>query len=175
MTPAWLTDAIENNYDGHSGRAQYLPCCWIPRHSFERWLVKHRLPKDPPRFEPRETSPKTRDPAIGNDEDSVDRAAIEKVHTDYDERAAPVIVIRPVRKDARPSAAREPSPGGIRKGSPSLERARQALSQIHPDGVPSQAIVPNAILCGRVGAWLKDEKLPGDSDSTILRAAGRRK
>jgi hypothetical protein len=44
MTRQWLQDAITHNYDGASGRQQYLPYCWIRRDFFERWRVKHRLP-----------------------------------------------------------------------------------------------------------------------------------
>jgi hypothetical protein len=153
MTCVWLTDAIDNNYDGHRGRAQYLPYCWIARHSFELWLVKHRLPKGPPRFEPRDTG---RDLVI----------------PDYDERTGQVI--RPVREDTR-GAPEEPSPEGPHKGSPILERTRTAISQIYPGGLPSQEMVPNAILFRRVGEWLKEKTLPDVSNSTILRAAGRRK
>jgi hypothetical protein len=145
MTRAWLADAIENNYDGHRGHAQYLPFCWISRGYFERWLVKHRLPQEPQRFEP-------------------DRAATGWIDPDYDEHPGEVI---------HPSG--QAPEGGPRKGSPALERAQQAISQIYPDGVPSQAMLPNAILCRRVGAWLKEKKLPDVSDATILRAAGRRK
>jgi hypothetical protein len=161
MTRAWLMDAIDNNYDGHRGRAQFLPCCWIPRRSFDRWLVKHRLANKPARFEPRD---KTRDLAIDNEDH------VEWVDPDYDERTGPVI-----REDTRRGAAEEPSPGGPRKGSPALERARKAIGLIYPDGVPSQEIVPNAILCRHVGEKLRVNKLPGVSDDTILRAAGRRR
>ena len=41
-TRQWLQDVIEHNLDGHQGRAQYLPHCWIPRRLFDRWLTKHR-------------------------------------------------------------------------------------------------------------------------------------
>ncbi len=51
MTAAWLQDAITHNYDGDHGRG-FLKNCWIPRSMFSRWLVKHRLPASPPRFEP---------------------------------------------------------------------------------------------------------------------------
>jgi hypothetical protein len=58
---------------------------------------------------------------------------------------------------------------------PTLERARRALRELYPKGIPDQATEPNAILCRRVGNWLKDNKMPKVSDATILRAAGRRK
>jgi hypothetical protein len=47
----WLKDVIDHNYDNDQGRS-YLAHCWIPRRLFERWLVRHRLPASPPRFEP---------------------------------------------------------------------------------------------------------------------------
>ncbi|MGA7385670.1 MAG: 7-cyano-7-deazaguanine synthase [Methylocella sp.] len=61
------------------------------------------------------------------------------------------------------------------KSRPALERARGAIRELYLTGVPDQATEPNASLCQRVGAKLKDAKLPGVSDDTILRAAGRRK
>jgi hypothetical protein len=56
---------------------------------------------------------------------------------------------------------------------PQFERAAKALATLYPNGVPDQAIEPNVSLCRRVGATLKDAKLPDVSDDTILRAAGR--
>jgi hypothetical protein len=53
MTPEWLKDAIDHNFDGANGRLGYLPCCWISRRMFERWIAKHRLPESAPRFRPR--------------------------------------------------------------------------------------------------------------------------
>ena len=53
MTRKSLQDAIENNYDNHHGRSQYLPYCWIPRRLFERWLANHRLEQSPARFQAR--------------------------------------------------------------------------------------------------------------------------
>jgi hypothetical protein len=50
MTRDSLQDAIAHNYDGHQGRSQYLPYCWIPRRLFDRWLAKHRLQESPTRF-----------------------------------------------------------------------------------------------------------------------------
>jgi hypothetical protein len=58
---------------------------------------------------------------------------------------------------------------------PARERARRALRAIYPEGVPSQAQVPNKSLCSLVCANLKDSALPKVSDDTILRAAGRLK
>lgn len=61
------------------------------------------------------------------------------------------------------------------KSRPALERAQGVIKELYPDGVPDQASEPNANLCQRVSAKLKEAKLPGVSDDTILRAAGRRK
>jgi hypothetical protein len=52
MTRQWLNDAIDGDWDGHRGRSQYLPCCWIPRRMFDAWLKKHRLEQSPARFQP---------------------------------------------------------------------------------------------------------------------------
>jgi hypothetical protein len=62
-----------------------------------------------------------------------------------------------------------------KKGSPSLQRAHDAIRELYPHGVPDQATEPNAVLCRRVGEKLKIAQLPDVSDDTILRAAGRRK
>jgi hypothetical protein len=61
------------------------------------------------------------------------------------------------------------------KSQPALERARGAIRELYPMGVPGQAVEPNTNLCRRVGEKLKEANLPGVSDDTILRAAGRRK
>jgi hypothetical protein len=66
-------------------------------------------------------------------------------------------------------------PGATRRSQPAFERARHAIDELFPAGVPGQADVPNAILCRRVGVKLKNKGLPNVSDDTILRAAGRRK
>ena len=58
---------------------------------------------------------------------------------------------------------------------PARERARIAIEEIYPNGIPSRAAVPNARLCRRVGEKLKTIGLPDVSDDTILRTAGRRK
>jgi hypothetical protein len=52
MTPEWLRDAIEYNYDGNRGRSDFLPQCWISRAMYERFAAKHNLPISPPRFRP---------------------------------------------------------------------------------------------------------------------------
>jgi hypothetical protein len=61
-----------------------------------------------------------------------------------------------------------------RKSQPTLERARIAIQELYPTGVPQQAAEPNTILCRRVGQKLKQAGLPEVSNDTILRAAGRR-
>ena len=58
---------------------------------------------------------------------------------------------------------------------PTLERARGAVEEIYPEGVPSQSAEPNVNLCRRVGEKLKKSGLPNVSNDTTLRAAGRRK
>jgi hypothetical protein len=60
------------------------------------------------------------------------------------------------------------------RSRPQFERAAKALATLYPDGVPDQATEPNVSLCRRVGAKLKDAKLPDVSNDTILRAADRR-
>jgi hypothetical protein len=62
-----------------------------------------------------------------------------------------------------------------RRSSPSRQRAQRAIETLYPHGVPDQATEPNPKLFKRVGAMLKEQKLPDVSDDTILRAAGRRK
>ncbi len=65
--------------------------------------------------------------------------------------------------------------GATRRSQPAFERARRAIDELFPEGVPGQADVPNATLCRRVGVKLRNDELPNVSDDTILRAAGRRK
>jgi hypothetical protein len=60
------------------------------------------------------------------------------------------------------------------RNQPTRERAQRALNALYRDRLPDQATVPNAILCGRVGEWLRENGLSDVSDDTILRAAGRR-
>jgi hypothetical protein len=57
---------------------------------------------------------------------------------------------------------------------PARERARQALDDIYPDGIPDQKSEPNGVLCGKVAQWLELKGLRPVSDETISRAAGRR-
>ena len=62
-----------------------------------------------------------------------------------------------------------------KKSQPAFERARRTIEELYPQGVPGQAVEPNVNLCRRVGEKLRTAGLPGVSDDTILRAAGRRK
>jgi hypothetical protein len=61
------------------------------------------------------------------------------------------------------------------RAQPSRERAQRAIEALYPNGVPNQTTEPNSTLYRKVGEWLKTKKLPAVSDTTILRAAGRRK
>jgi hypothetical protein len=70
---------------------------------------------------------------------------------------------------------RDGAPQRRAKSRPTLERARGAIEEIYPGGVPSQTAEPNVNLCRRVGEKLKKSGLPNVSNDTILRAAGRRK
>ena len=72
-------------------------------------------------------------------------------------------------------AVRYGAPRRQAKSWPTLERARGAIEEIYPGGVPSQSAEPNVNLCRRVGEKLKKSGLPNVSNDTILRAAGRRK
>lgn len=64
--------------------------------------------------------------------------------------------------------------GARKKGHPARSRADKAIKKLYPRKVPDQDTVPNALLCRKVGEWLKENRLPELSDDTILRAAGRR-
>jgi hypothetical protein len=78
------------------------------------------------------------------------------------------------QRQGQPAQHASSERGEARRRRPALERARQALAEVYSQGVPTQAIEPNALLCRRVGTWLRDQGLPDVSDDTILRAAGRR-
>jgi hypothetical protein len=76
----------------------------------------------------------------------------------------------------RPSAPSEPTlkkTGTKGRSQPTRERAKAAIDELYPQGVPSQAALPNKKLCRRIGEKLKERGLPHVSDDTILRAAGR--
>lgn len=66
-------------------------------------------------------------------------------------------------------------PAGGSRARPAFESVQCAIIELYPQGVPSQASEPNKILCRHVGNQLKERGLPGVSDDTILRAAGRRR
>jgi hypothetical protein len=72
----------------------------------------------------------------------------------------------------RPPAAKPRTNQRVR---PVLERARAPIAVLYPSGVPTQAALPNSSLFRAVGEKLKAEKQMRVSDTTILRAAGRRK
>jgi hypothetical protein len=57
----------------------------------------------------------------------------------------------------------------------SLEAAERGVRACYPDGVPRDVV--NAVLCRNVGDWVKVNlpNMPTISDSTIKRAAGRKK
>jgi hypothetical protein len=83
------------------------------------------------------------------------------------------------RDERRPSPAANPARSQTtarpKRVRPAFERAHGVIETLYPKGVPDQAVEPNAILCRRVGAKLKESNMPDVSDDTILRAAGRRK
>ena len=68
-----------------------------------------------------------------------------------------------------------PSPPLRNRQTPASSRAAQALREIYGPVIPSQEQEPNKLLSKKAGKWLMDNKLRKVSDSTILRAAGRRK
>ena len=71
----------------------------------------------------------------------------------------------PLKKSQRPRSRRRPA----------FERAQGAIKKLYRGSFPDQAAEPNVSLCRKVGAKLKEDTLPGVSDDTILRAAGRRR
>jgi hypothetical protein len=73
-----------------------------------------------------------------------------------------------------PGESDEPTERASRS-RPTRERAQQAISELYPQGVPSPTVLPNAVLCRRVGEKLKELGVGDVSDDSILRAAGRRK
>jgi len=60
-------------------------------------------------------------------------------------------------------------------GRPARDRAQLAIEELFPNGVPNQAMLPDKLLCGRVGDWLDENNLLRVSGDTILRASGRRR
>jgi hypothetical protein len=57
---------------------------------------------------------------------------------------------------------------------PAYERAARALKEIYGQPIPDSTVVPNKALYKAVNNWLTKNHLPQASDTTILRAAGRR-
>lgn len=61
------------------------------------------------------------------------------------------------------------------------DRVREAIDALWPAELPSQSVLPNALLCTKVADWLKADcqkrNVPAmpTSDDTILRAACRKK
>jgi hypothetical protein len=72
---------------------------------------------------------------------------------------------------AQPTQPRERTP----RKRPLRERARSALDELHPNGVPDQVSVSDAELVSAVNALIKKRGQKGLARDTILRAAGRRK
>ncbi len=89
-------------------------------------------------------------------------------------RAAPSAVLSATAEKQRDQLSAT-APRRRAKSKPGLERARGAIKELYPEGVPEQAAEPNVNLCRRVGEKLKQAGMHGVSDDTILRAAGRRK
>jgi hypothetical protein len=58
---------------------------------------------------------------------------------------------------------------------PKLDAVHVAINDLYPDGVPDPVRLPNKELCRHVVRQLHEMKLSKVSDSTILRAAGRRR
>lgn len=76
---------------------------------------------------------------------------------------------------AKPASENAPAkPAARSRSRPAFERAQRAFRALYPDGAPTQADVPNKILCEKIAQWLKKKDLPSVSDDSILRAVGRR-
>ncbi len=65
--------------------------------------------------------------------------------------------------------------GGRQPGGRKFKRARRAIEELWPAGVPDQVTLGNAALCKSVADKVNKSKLDEVHDDTILRAAGRRK
>ena len=81
---------------------------------------------------------------------------------------------QPTRQGEAPQGALSNAGAGSRS-RPARERVLQAIAELYPQGVPTQAAVPNASLCRRVARWVRERGLLVVSEDTILRAAGRRR
>jgi hypothetical protein len=79
------------------------------------------------------------------------------------------------RSDTAQKASKKP--GAKSRTQPASERVLRVLRQLFPPkgDLPEQAILPNKTLCRQVSEKLREQALPGVSNDTILRAAGRRK
>jgi hypothetical protein len=83
-------------------------------------------------------------------------------------------IMREWPETARALSADDEQSGQPRaRNRPARERARNAIKELYPNGVPKHE--PNAHLCRQVGQKLMATGLRDVSDDTILRAAGRRK
>jgi hypothetical protein len=111
MTPEWLQNAIEYNYDGHRGRSQFLPWCWVPRNIYERWAAKHNLPISPPRFQP----------------EHVDTAVVaQPTASEQPEHVDTAVLAQPTASEKLPQAI-------AKRRRPAEERIRQELEKKAPE------------------------------------------
>jgi hypothetical protein len=62
-----------------------------------------------------------------------------------------------------------------RKPSPTLVRATRAINELYPDTLPDQATLPTKLLHDQVAQLLEQQRRPKVSETTVRRAAGRRK
>lgn len=84
-------------------------------------------------------------------------------------------VLCATRQNGKPAQKMSGKMAARRRSRPTFERAQLALETLYPAGAPTQADVPNKILCEEIAQWLKNNGRPRVSDDSILRAAGRRK
>jgi hypothetical protein len=74
--------------------------------------------------------------------------------------------------------ASDPTPAEVPEGdhtSPTVDRANIAINALYPQGVPTQATLRNKRLIADVNGELARMGLKAVSETTVLRAAGRRK
>jgi hypothetical protein len=162
MTPGWLNDVIEYDYDGHRGRSQYLPWCWCSRGAYERFASKHNLPISPPRFQPEHADTAVvAQPTASEQPEHADTAVVaqptaseQPEHTDNAVVAQPTASEQPEHADtavvAQPTASEQPEhtdnavvaqptaseklPRAIAKRRrPAEERIRQELEKKAPE------------------------------------------
>lgn len=77
-------------------------------------------------------------------------------------------------QEATPTVPEKAKRRGRRKSRPSRQLVRGVIKRIYPHGVPKRGVESNKVVCGRVKEKFEEEKLPTVSDSTILRAVGRK-